>query len=1043
MLSSNRSQAMGVAIQTVSPAELYQVILGASSQDFPQVQASGQRLKQMLEMFGSYDALQEIAARRTEPLSIRQQAMIQFKNVVVHHWRSRKLLSDEHRIRIRQRCLSFVDEEDETIADCNEIVVSRLARTDYPHSWPSLITNLVEIIDSTLQKRYVLMQEDPHDTLRLRRSLKLLNAILKEFASIKLPNGIKVMAQIVGQLHLLLYGYYSKMSVTFSTVTPQNIASQIFHDNVLLAHLVFKCLVKMAVWLWNKIDRLSKEQHQENQTWLEEMFQSSVAQVKALSGMRNTIVLSVLQNNSMGNEQTRRTISVFTRHLRLFGKFFRRMQQLSPERFVSLTSSGDLIMFYWSQVVEATNHPQDFVADSDEAVYPVRFLVQGIVLFKESLSQWTATKRNGMPNKNTLSQEFVENAVRLLITRFMPLNPSDLENWMADPEEWVNLEDKENDQWEYEIRACAERLLMQLCNQYSEFVVPLLSATFKEIAFRSSVDLAAVIQKEALYCAIGRCALRLKDQIDFDEWLKHSLVAEAQDTNPNYPIIKRRIAWVIGKWVSDECTSPNNPKIWEILVHLLQDRGPGTDTVVRLTAAAAFRECVDAVTFNANVFAPFLATTVTQLILLMSEADTLESKRKVDESLNAVIEQSGELILPFMSVIIEPVPRLWVTADTDFLFKASLLVTVTKLVEAVKANSSSLGGLVVPLIRESLSPAVIIQLDVDGLNLWSSALRNTMTIASVNGAPALQDIFPQAVAMLSTNLDLLGSITRIVESYILLDAPHILTVHAMDLFSAFLTTLTSKIVDINAKELIQALNLLVQLSPSRLWGEPMHTSGLFCHLLKTLIAGESDTILLTEHIYLFSRIIMSDRQMFLQLMSASAPILNISEEKLYETLLDQWWGKFDNMSEPRHRKLTAMGIAALVSTARPEVLRRLHGEIFNLWLDVFGELKEAEDQAAIRDDNESAPASPTSLIRYWELDKPPDAYYRETEGTPEYDRRHAVYESDPIRVTQLLTFVGAQLREAESICGPGNFQVYLSYTDPAVLKQLQDALARG
>lgn len=62
--------------------------------------------------------------------------------------------------------------------------------------------------------------------------------------------------------------------------------------------------------------------------------------------------------------------------------------------------------------------------------------------------------------------------------------------------------------------------------------------------------------------------------------------------------------------------------------------------------------------------------------------------------------------------------------------------------------------------------------------------------------------------------------------------------------------------------------------------------------------------------------------------------------------------KFDNMSEPRHRKLTAMGIASLVSTARSEVLQRLPGEIFNLWLDVFGELREAEDQAALRTEDE-------------------------------------------------------------------------------------------
>jgi hypothetical protein len=55
--------------------------------------------------------------------------------------------------------------------------------------------------------------------------------------------------------------------------------------------------------------------------------------------------------------------------------------------------------------------------------------------------------------------------------------------------------------------------------------------------------------------------------------------------------------------------------------------------------------------------------------------------------------------------------------------------------------------------------------------------------------------------------------------------------------------------------------------------------------------------------------------------------------------------QFDNMSEPRHRKLTAMGIASLVSTGRPEVLQRLPIEIFNLWIDVFCEIKEAKVSA--------------------------------------------------------------------------------------------------
>jgi hypothetical protein len=64
-------------------------------------------------------------------------------------------------------------------------------------------------------------------------------------------------------------------------------------------------------------------------------------------------------------------------------------------------------------------------------------------------------------------------------------------------------------------------------------------------------------------------------------------------TLDSYRIIKRRIAWVIGKWVSEQCASPQNPRVWEILVHLLQEEGTGTDAVVQVTAAMALCDCVD------------------------------------------------------------------------------------------------------------------------------------------------------------------------------------------------------------------------------------------------------------------------------------------------------------------------------------------------------------------------------------------------------------------------------------------------------------------
>ncbi|KAF8746019.1 hypothetical protein AX14_004306 [Amanita brunnescens Koide BX004] len=1043
MNSSRRNIASGVVIETVSPQDLFQVITNAASQDPSLVQQSSERLKKMLDMFGTFDALHEIAAQKNLSLHIRQQAIIQFKNAALGHWKARKLLSDEQRGRIRARCLSFIDEDDETISECNQIIVGKIARYDFPSKWPNVVTDLMSVIDSNLQKHYSSTEDIAHNTLVLRRCLQLLNAILKEFASIKMPGGMQIMAQLAEQLHLVLHNYYSSMGTVFSTLNTnlQNIESRKVYNDILLAHLVFKCLVKIAVWLWNKIEKLPNEK---NALWLQELFRSSVLQLQSLVDLRRDIVLAFVQNGQLESLSSSRTIGILTRHVRLFGKFFRRLQQLSHTRFVELPMCADLVLFYWSKVVDATSGPREYVADSDNTIYPVRFLVQGMVLFKESLAQWAPTRRDGTPNRNTLSREFVENAVKALITRFMTLNPSDLETWMNDPEEWVNLEDQENDQWEYEIRPCSERVLVQLSNQFSEIVTPLLATTFNDVAAQVPPDLAGTVQKEALYCSIGRCAQRLKDVIPFKEWLHQTLTAEAHSTSPMYPIIKRRIAWLVGKWVSESCYTSKDSKIWEILVHLLQDRDVGTDTVVRLTAAMALRECVDTVDFDVHVLEPFLPTIVSELVKLMGEADTMESKRRIDNTLNSIIEQSGDRIVPFINIITAPLPQLWTAAGGDWSFKGSLLVTVTRLIEAVKAESTPLGGIVVPIVQESISPGAISHLDEDGLNLWLSALRNTVTISSVNGAPALAELFPRALELLATNLDLLGKITTIIESYIVLDATAILQVHSTDMFRAFLTAIKSDAVTINIKDMIVTLCLLCQITPASSWVEPMYNSGLFAYLIATLAEGECGIMLLTEYVYLLARIVLADRAIFLQLMNVTANATGLTEKYLFEGLLDQWWGKFDSMSEPRHRKLAAMGIASLVSTGRPEVLERLPTEIFNLWLDVFGEIKELQLSREENTWGSSPSLSPTNLVRYWELSEAPYYYYHGTEGTPEYDRRRAIYDKDPVRTTPLSTFVANSLREAEAICGPMQFHSnYLAKADPTVLKQIQDEIANA
>ncbi len=73
-----------------------------------------------------------------------------------------------------------------------------------------------------------------------------------------------------------------------------------------------------------------------------------------------------------------------------------------------------------------------------------------------------------------------------------------------------------------------------------------------------------------------------------------------------------------------------------------------------------------------------------------------------------------------------------------------------------------------------------LQLDKDGLNLWQAALQNATSIMVSPGMPSLYDILPLAIVLLADNLDLLGSITGIVQSYVVLDCVGVLQVRGLE-----------------------------------------------------------------------------------------------------------------------------------------------------------------------------------------------------------------------------------------------------------------------
>jgi hypothetical protein len=77
-------------VQSVSGEDLLAALQLASSQDVQAMQMGSEQFKRMREMTGVHDGLHEIALRKDLPIEIRKMAAVQFKNLVVSHWRARR-----------------------------------------------------------------------------------------------------------------------------------------------------------------------------------------------------------------------------------------------------------------------------------------------------------------------------------------------------------------------------------------------------------------------------------------------------------------------------------------------------------------------------------------------------------------------------------------------------------------------------------------------------------------------------------------------------------------------------------------------------------------------------------------------------------------------------------------------------------------------------------------------------------------------------------------------------------------------------------------
>ncbi|KAL8284260.1 hypothetical protein RQP46_005009 [Phenoliferia psychrophenolica] len=339
--------------------------------------------------------------------------------------------------------------------------------------------------------------------------------------------------------------------------------------------------------------------------------------------------------------------------------------------------------------------------------------------------------------------------------------------------------------------------------------------------------------------------------IDFDAWLVETLAPEAVGTDSNYRIIRRRIAWLVGKWVEEDLKPETLRKIYSLLVHLL-GRNASTDTAIRLTAARSLAKCGDTWDFDSAVFIPFLPAAIEEIVSLLGEVTLPDSQMRLNQTLGVVIDRVQAAITPYAQRLAEILATLWAVA-TENHFQTSVLVTLTKLAEALGEQSRGLHAQACPIILLSVDPSLPahVYLQEDGLELWQVLLRRSDSLSQ-----EMLSLLPLLLSLLSSGTDVLPRVLRILESYLLLDASRVLQLCSNDLFVSFENLLG----DLNIeplKAVLRAMEAVFSTAPTVAWAQALDGSNAMLKILKSATGTESAQIV-TKYLCTTSRIVLAD-----------------------------------------------------------------------------------------------------------------------------------------------------------------------------------------
>ncbi|TKA74604.1 hypothetical protein B0A55_05436 [Friedmanniomyces simplex] len=1000
---------------------LVHTLRSAASSDPNQIQTGTKQLQQWERSPGYYRHLQSAYIDTRLPVELRYLAIIQLKNGIDKYWRktATNAVSKDDKDAIRSRLLqSCLREPADRLALQDALVIAKIARFEYPNDWPDALSALVQTLRS---------QVSP---LQLARALLVLLHVVKELSTARLQRSRQNLQAATPEIVHVLSTLYADSVAYWSP----RLGGDVDHETtsaMRLSLMAMKVLRRLIISGYAHPNR-----HEE---------------VVAVWGAAQQHLQRFLQQRE-------------TEKLALqLAKLHHEMAREHPAAFALLPNSIDLTMAYWGL---AKAHGESFGAhgtvqaavsnakigtdgDSDERSTTEKLALRGLLIlracvkmvhspaqtFKYRTAEDKEEKNQAteLIRQHLLTATLVQDIMETLVIRFFVFRASDLREWEEEPEEWEKREEGEGEDWEFSLRSCSEKLFLDLAINYKDMLVQPLLQVFYSVATPENED---VLFKDSVYTAIGLAAPVVFEQLDFDAFIRDVLVAEVQKQKPGFNILRRRVAILLGQWISIRITE--RQLVYQIFQFLLSTTDPLNDQVVRVTAGRQLSKVVDDWNTKSDDLEPYIDSILAQLMALINEVELTETKMALLNTISVIVERMEHRISPFAERIVGMLPQLWEASGEEHLMKQAILTILARLVNAMKGESVPLHGMVLPIIGGAVVPGsdTEVYLLEDAMDLWASII-----VQMPQPSQEALELVPLLFPIYEFGSEQLRKALEITESYLLLAPEHMLSDNIRQpLFSALSTlfaALKSKpeangmvcnivelairqshklggtaAVDQTASDLVQVGFLGKLLEGLRgSWTAHCTTGPLAMH-------SPVDGIVETDYFAILARLIMGSLEGFSSAVQAAAPQVPSSQtgrsrNPLDDTmgwLLEEWFSHFENIGDPGRRKLMALALTKLLDLNQRVILLSLQS-LMTVWTDVITELRDdtQETTSSTMDhskEGDSLVYSSSSTLQ------PPDPH-----EAPEDARRRGSTYIDEVHTVSLPAFVKETLERAVAVSG--------------------------